>query len=56
MSEVICEFANVCQNYGIYCEKCTFNKGIRLKNYLVMKKGDKTVKYLGDSNEGSQNI
>ena len=52
MSEVICEYIHICDNYGIKCDKCSFNRNIGIKNYLVIDREEKKIRFLEDSNEG----
>ena len=49
MNEVICEYMNICDNYQLKCDKCSFNINLGIKNYLLIKQGEKEIKYLGDS-------
>lgn len=51
MAEVICEYIHICDNYGIKCDKCNFNKNNGVGNYLVIDKDDKKIRYLGNSDE-----
>jgi len=51
-NKATCEYQNICSNYPLKCHKCVFNRNLKLKNYLKIKKGNKEIRYLGDSDEG----
>ena len=48
--QVSCSWKRECENYNKLCYKCKWNADNKLGNYLLIRTGDKTLKFL-ESNE-----
>ena len=49
MTDIICEYKNICLNYKKECDRCSFNQKLEFRNYLKINKDGKEIHYLGDS-------